>query len=85
MIPCWYKHFDIYEYFISDDGWCITSNSKEDIVIINKYTGLWRFKVVDSSYEKIISDKSKFLLMNLFTYGWGGDYNNIGYDGDFFK
>jgi hypothetical protein len=87
MIPGWYHHneFDICEYFISKDGWCIAQVIAGPInnIVINKYKNLNNFTAVKN--KKIILKKNRFLLKRLFRYGWGANYTNREYNGDFFK
>jgi len=41
VIPGWYSNNNhaFYEYFISEDAWCITFTTSSEKVFLDKYTG----------------------------------------------
>jgi len=67
--PGWYislvHHY--YEYFISEDGWSISSTPGTD-VFIDKYDNTEKFFRVDNIIK--ISNLNKNLLQILFSFGW---------------
>lgn len=85
MIPGWYSNNNhpFYEFFISEDGWCITFTNSEKKAYLDKYNDLRNFTVVKS--YKIIANESESLIRNIFKYGWEDSDFDEDYTGDFFK
>ncbi len=85
MIPGWYSNNNhpFYEFFISEDGWCVTSSSSDEAVYLDKYHDLKNFTAVKSN--KIISNESESLIRCIFKYGWKDSDLDEDYTGDFFK